>query len=74
MADSYIEFQSLTVEETCDLFHLNKIIVIFAETSNDFLHAGFLIAQNLVVISAYICLYPFKFAIFGEVGETTTRK
>ena len=26
----YIECQNLTVDETCDLFHFNKIIAIFA--------------------------------------------
>ena len=26
------------------------------------------------VIGAYVCLYPLKFAISGEVGETTTKK
>ena len=44
MADSYIEFQSLTVEETCDLFHFNKSISIFSETYNDILHDGDLLA------------------------------
>ena len=74
MAASYIACQNLTVEETCDLFHFNKIIAIFAEKSNVVLHAGDLLAQHPVVISASVCLYPLKFAIFGEVGETTTRK
>ena len=29
IAASYIACQNLTVEETCDLFYLNKIIAIF---------------------------------------------
>ena len=74
MAASYIECHNLTVDETCDLFHFNKIITIFSETSNDVLHTSDLIAQHLVVICAYVCLYPLKFAIFGDVGETTNRK
>ena len=73
MAASYIECQNLTVEETCDLFHFNEIIEIFAETSNAVIHAGDLLAQNLVLLGASICLHPLKFVIFGEVGETTTR-
>ena len=73
MAASYIECQNITVEETCDLFHFKKIIAIFAETSNVVLRAGDLLAQHLVVLGASISLHPFKFAIFGEVGETTTR-
>ena len=69
---SYIEYQNLTVEETCDLFHFNKIMAIFAETSNGVLHAGYLLAHDMVVIGASVCLYILKYAIFGEVVETTT--
>ena len=50
MADSYIASQNLTVEETCDLLHSNKIIAVFVNTSNGVLHAGDMISQNLVVI------------------------
>ena len=74
MSASYIACQNLTVEETCDLFHVNKIILIFSETSHGVLHAGNLLAQNLVLIGASVCLYPLKFAIFGDVGKITTRK
>ena len=74
MAASYIECQNLTVEETCDLFHFNKIIAIFAETSHGVLHAGDLLAQHLVVIGAFVCIYLPNFAIFVDVRETTTRK
>ena len=74
MSSSYIACQNLTFEETCDLFHFNKIIAVFAETSNGVLHAGDLLAQYLVLIGASVCLYSLKFAIFGDVGETTTRK
>ena len=74
MAASYIECQNITVEETCDLFHFNKIIAIFSEKSNRVLHAGDLLAHHPVVISASVCLYPLKYSIFGYVGETTTRK
>ena len=74
MAASYIACQNLTVEETYDLFHFNKIIAIFAVTSNGNIHAVDLLSQNLVVIDASICLHPLKYEIFGEVGETTTRK
>ena len=45
MAASYIVCQNLTFEETCDLFHFNKITAIFSETSNGVLHAGDMIAQ-----------------------------
>ena len=69
MADSYIECQNLTFEETCDLFHLIKIIAIFAEKYNGVIHAGDLLAQNPVEISASVCLCPLKFSIFGEVVE-----
>ena len=68
MADSYIAFPNITVEETCDLFNFNKKIAIFSETYNGVLHAGDTLAQNLLAIGASICLYPLKFAIFGEVG------
>ena len=75
MDASYIECKNLTIKETCDLFHFNKIIAFFAGKSNGVIHAGDLLAHNLVVIGASFCLYPFgNFAIFGEVGETTTRK
>ena len=56
------------------IFYFNKIITVFAETSNNVLHAGDLLARHLLIIGASVCLYPLKFAIFGEVGETTTRK
>ena len=72
MDASYIKCENLTVEETCDLFHFNKIIAIFYETSNGVLNAGNLLAQYLVLIGASFCLYPLKLSIFGEVGETTT--
>ena len=65
MATSYIEFQNLTVEETFDLFHFNKIIAVFDETYNGVLRSGDLLAQHIVVIVASVCLYPLKFAIFG---------
>ena len=74
MAASYIEFQNIKVEETCDLFHFNKIIAIFSEKYSDVLHADDLIALHTVVIIASVCLYPLEFAIFEEVVETTTRK
>ena len=74
MAASYIECQNLTVEETCYLFHFNKIIAIFSEKYNGVLHAGDLLAQYMVVIGASVWPYLLKFSIFGEVGETTTRK
>ena len=74
MAASYFECQNPTVEEACDLFYFNKIITIFTETSNGVLHSGDLLAQHLVAIDASVCLYPLHFEIFGEVGETTTRK
>ena len=74
MADSYIECQNFAVEETCDFFHFNKIIAIVYETYNGVLHACDLLAQHMVVLGASVCLYPLKFAIFGEVGETTIRK
>ena len=70
----YIACQNLTVEETCDLFQLKKTIAIFAETYNGVLHTGGLISHNLVLIGDYICIYPLKFVIFGEVGEITARK
>ena len=73
MAASYIECQNLTVEETCDLFHFNKIIVVFAEKYNGVLRTSNLLSRHLVVIGASVCLYPFKFAMIGEMGETTTR-
>ena len=41
---------------------------------NGVIHAGDLLAQHPVVISASVCLYPLKISIFGEVGEKTTRK
>ena len=72
MADSFIECQNLIVEENCDLFHFNKIIAISAEIYNNFLHAGDVLAQHLLVIGDCVCLYPLKFSIFGEVGETPT--
>ena len=65
---------NITVEETCDLFPFKNIVAILAETSNGVLHADDLLVQHLVLIGASICLYPLKFAIFGEVGEKTTRK
>ena len=74
MDDSYIECQNLTVEETRDLFHFNKIIAFFSETYNGVLHAGVLLAQHLVVKGHSICLCPLKITIFGEVGEKTTWK
>ena len=74
MDASYIECQNLTVEETCDLFHFNKIIAILLKIYNGVIHTGDLLAQNPVVISDSVCLYPLKFPIFGEVGEKTTRK
>ena len=74
MADSYNECRNITVDKTCDLFHFNKIIAIFAETSNGVLHAGDLIAHHRVVICASVCLYPLNFEILGEVGITITRK
>ena len=43
-AASYIVLQNLTVEETCDLFHFNKIIAIFAEKYNSVLHDDDLLA------------------------------
>ena len=69
MYNSYVKCQNLTVEETCDLFYLNKIIATFSETSYSVLYAGDLLARYLVVICASVCLYPLKFTIFGEVGE-----
>ena len=72
MAASYIACQNIKVEETCDLFYFNKIIVISTETSNGILHDGDILAKHLLVIGASVCIYPFKFAIFGEVGEATT--
>ena len=74
MAASDIACQNIIVEETYDLFHFNKIIAFFSETYNGVLHFGDKLAHHPLVIVAYICLYLFKFAIFGEVGETTTRK
>ena len=41
---------------------------------NGVLHVGDLLAQHMVSIVAYVCLYPLKFAIFGELVEKTTRK
>ena len=73
MADSFIECQNLIVEENCDLFHFNKIIAIFAEKSNGVLHDVDMLAHHMVVIGAYVCLYPLRFSIFGEVGEKTTK-
>ena len=52
---------------------LQNNIAIFSETYNGVLHAGDLLAQHLVLIGDSVCLYPLKFAISGEVGETTTR-
>ena len=49
-------------------------MAISDETSNGVLHAGDILTQHMVLICASVCLYPFKFAIFGELGETTTRK
>ena len=74
MAASYIECQNLSVEKTCDLFYFNKIIAVFAYTYNGVIHAGDLLAQNLVVIGASVLLYILKFAIFVEVGETNPMK
>ena len=74
MAASYIECQNLAVEKTCDLFYFNKIIAFFSEIYNGVLHAGDMLAQNLVLIGDSVRLYPLKFSIFGEVGETTTMK
>ena len=74
MAASYLEWQNITVEETCDLFHFNKIIAVLAEIYNGVLHAGDLLAHHMLVIGASVCLYPLKSAIFGEVVETTTSK
>ena len=73
MAASYIEYQNITVKETCDLFHFSKIITVFAGTSNGVLCAGDILAQNPVLISASVCLYHLKFEIFGELLETTTK-
>ena len=33
-----------------------------------------MLAQHLVLIGDSVRLYPLKFSIFGEVGETNTRK
>ena len=74
MAASYFTCQNLIVDEICDLFYFNRIIAIFSETYNGVIHAGYLLAHDLVVIGASVRLYHFKFEIFGEVGETDTRK
>ena len=73
MAASYIECQHITVEETCDLFHFNKIITFFSEKYTGVIHAGNILSQNLVLIGDSVCLYPLKFSISREVGETDTR-
>ena len=46
----------------------------FSKTSNGVINADDLLAQYLVVMGASVFLYYLKFAIFGEVGETITRK
>ena len=65
---------AILVVDCCQFGPSWIFIAIFSGTSNGVLHAGDLLAQHLVVIGDYVCLYPLKFAIFGEVGETNTRK